>query len=68
MAETKEIYFRLKYFMNLIAMAVIDSKYLSFFIEKGPFCLNIVIFPGIPLTGTIIYGVAFLINYVIIIK
>jgi hypothetical protein len=54
--------------MNLIAMAVIDSKYLSFFIEKGPFCLNIVIFPGIPLIGTIIYRVAFLISYVIIIK
>ena len=68
MAETKEIYFRLKYFMNPITMAVMDPKYLSFFIEKGPFCLNIVIFPGIPLIGTIIYRVAFLISYVIIIK
>lgn len=68
MAETKEIYFRLKYFMNLIAMAVMDSKYLGFFIEKEPFSLNIVIFPGIPLIGTIIYRVAFLISYVIIIK
>ena len=54
--------------MNPITMAVMDPKYLSFFIEKGPFCLNIVIFPGIPLIGTIIYRVAFLISYVIIIK